>query len=1498
MRIAIILFSLLLDAESSNSLSQREGKDPREHNDQVSPKTKDLRKPGATRHSRNQCVHAEKIKFASQVSRRLQASPAKKEFLWSSLAGWEGRQALPGESDPLVEVKSAWRVTLDIDTPVLQHLKVYGTLVFLDSPGGVTLNAKIVEIMEGGSLEIGTRERQYTNQAGIVLHGGKSDRQTAIGPGLGNVGKALIVRGSVQMNGVAKTPFRFLSESLHPGDQSIRRNESTWTVGDHLAISSSKKQAQQMETLRIESVSNDSFVLSKSVEHFHFGDSLGIVKEASRGTIEDRARVLNLTRNISISASKAEEWGCAIVLVGPPSDADADAPSTRDIFLENVEIEGCGQSENILPAVSLLNLKAAASGNPHLIQNSSIVDSPGQAVGFSQVSGFTFRGNNILNCRKKGIELAGARDVSIAENHILGVGPSEGVSGQRQISPNFGVHVLDDLRFHESNVSLKSNFVGSVGSFGVGFWTPGLSCSLAVIAQNNPNFQGNAASSCDVGWFGQGLVSENCVIFSHFTAFKNRQYGFLAVELVPEVRARLLTLHGNSVGAAVNSGATDPDAFGQIFLENSAFYDRIRPSVPELYDEAAECNATGVYTGIFNARKLLFPLSQNSFPLHKWTSDESLFKGRQTISNSIFEDFGDQSNCQGDSVAIRVNDFHLNMPSNVVISQVSFVSTAQENRISFPEARRYPSASAYCGSRLCWGNLNTIVFDLTGSVKGDGVGGTYFGLEQKKENGCGFIPAGNVAECPDSFGLLRVQAFGSVNAGDLFPMTITAESLYIDQVETFSNEIEGLAESGGVVKLGVTNRLRFHNHPRADLLFQLSSLDENDWAMFKVEFAENSFVNLLKDGARLNPKVLSGQELSQLSEKDLQCGAHVFDLGESTLHFTLTGSADCKLRVTFENALRTSLRLDVSLREFKEEGGKDKTLGFLYTSLDWNPQDALVQLVKMSGSTILDFFLVWEANRNSKKLTWEGLKGAYCALHAEIGKTPLVGEWDIVDSLGMITFFFEGQAEDLVYLTCNDNPFNAPPCLEESPQGECYSCKSGFDLELENRKCLTQNCRIMAEGAFECKECEPGFWLDSAVDNFCRRQKVVEHCVDYLKQTKGCQTCVSPFYPDSEGCSRVQLIVEHCKYYESQTSCKKCTNYFALNSDECVPGQVANCREYLFPQSCQFCEPNFFLQGPRTCVQYSPNENCVTFNPFKDECIACREFFLLDGGMKCVPIENCRDFNNDNTSCVECSPGFFLSLELNRCVSRQARGCDRVKVIEDVCETCEKGFWMDRAGALCLEYSRVPGCLAYRQFEDACSVCNSGKQLSGNRCISEENVVPNCAVQDSSLECLECRAGYDLDRGKNQCVLKEKGGASQIDSTKIIIIIFLVLALMALVFLLILMIVNRKGCFSKLCRKKKKKTFSPPEYKKTPNESQSKSSILKKSNLFSYYETRSQEPNKSEGDKTEFTLKNIFYTMGDHPHDSSKSSHFSEKMNSSNWPKPQDEMTFMDKKSN
>lgn len=158
------------------------------------------------------------------------------ERKWSNATQWPNEQ-LPQDGDN-VTIPFAWRITMDVDPPVLNYLLVNGILTF-DQMRDNKLEAHYIWVKQG-ELNIGKQNTPYIYNAEIILHGEKGDRYLVLDPDAsGN--KMLAATGKLAMYGTTPgTIWTRLTEIAEKNATTINVAEANdWNVGDKLVIAPS-----------------------------------------------------------------------------------------------------------------------------------------------------------------------------------------------------------------------------------------------------------------------------------------------------------------------------------------------------------------------------------------------------------------------------------------------------------------------------------------------------------------------------------------------------------------------------------------------------------------------------------------------------------------------------------------------------------------------------------------------------------------------------------------------------------------------------------------------------------------------------------------------------------------------------------------------------------------------------------------------------------------------------------------------------------------------------------------------------------------------------------------------------------------------------------------------------------------------------------------------------------------------------------------------------------
>lgn len=230
---------------------------------------------------------------------------------WSNSSSWKNG-IKPTTNDEILIPKNSVLV-LDQNINV-KSIKVNGKLI-VDISKDISITTELIMVMGNGAyFEWGTTSEKYAKNGEINLIG---DDINAKIPGTNVESKAIAVMngGRLEMHAVLKSRWTYLNETAKAGDTKITLSENpNWHSGDQIIIASTGIEAieagrnansSQTEKVTIKSVQGNMVTLNTPLQYRHHGT----IQTVSNGkgktwTLDERAEVGNLTRNIKITGSK------------------------------------------------------------------------------------------------------------------------------------------------------------------------------------------------------------------------------------------------------------------------------------------------------------------------------------------------------------------------------------------------------------------------------------------------------------------------------------------------------------------------------------------------------------------------------------------------------------------------------------------------------------------------------------------------------------------------------------------------------------------------------------------------------------------------------------------------------------------------------------------------------------------------------------------------------------------------------------------------------------------------------------------------------------------------------------------------------------------------------------------------------------------------------------------------------------------------------------------
>lgn len=218
----------------------------------------------------------------------------------------------PGEDgNKNIEIKPNETVVIDSNNMNVGELVINGTLICSNDVEQSIIRAKTIYV--NGRFECGTPENRFTKKLIVLLK-----PNPALDPKTNPAYRGLIVNRNGVLNlygGVERAGFYRLTQTVDPGATTLTLSSSVnWKAGDDIALAPTSYDPHQAERFTIKSVSGNVVTLNSEVRFRHWGETEKYNTQKGEVTLDQRAEVANLSRNIKIMADESD---------GAISEADA-----------------------------------------------------------------------------------------------------------------------------------------------------------------------------------------------------------------------------------------------------------------------------------------------------------------------------------------------------------------------------------------------------------------------------------------------------------------------------------------------------------------------------------------------------------------------------------------------------------------------------------------------------------------------------------------------------------------------------------------------------------------------------------------------------------------------------------------------------------------------------------------------------------------------------------------------------------------------------------------------------------------------------------------------------------------------------------------------------------------------------------------------------------------------------------------------------------------------
>jgi hypothetical protein len=127
--------------------------------------------------------------------------------------------------------------------------------------------------------------------------------------------KIFVVTGTLSLYGVSPTDISAnLTASAFKGDTSLTVDTANgWAIGDEIVIAPSFSSSRQYERVTITNVNGNTISFAPALQYTHYG-APSVTISNSYGTLDTRASVGHVTRNIKIISGPDAGWGYSLVI--------------------------------------------------------------------------------------------------------------------------------------------------------------------------------------------------------------------------------------------------------------------------------------------------------------------------------------------------------------------------------------------------------------------------------------------------------------------------------------------------------------------------------------------------------------------------------------------------------------------------------------------------------------------------------------------------------------------------------------------------------------------------------------------------------------------------------------------------------------------------------------------------------------------------------------------------------------------------------------------------------------------------------------------------------------------------------------------------------------------------------------------------------------------------------------------------------------------------------
>ena len=855
---------------------------------------------------------------------------------WSDSDQWPN-STIPSNGANVI-IPSDWVIILDIDTNSLGTLVIEGDLYFDSTATNLTLTAQNIWVK--GQLFIGTSATdRYKNSAKIVLTAQSSSQNLSMGGILTPSNKVLAVTGNLSLYGKeVKYVYTRLQAPVQAGDTNIAVPTTIdWKVGDEIFIAPSQRSYSDYETFVITAINNGVITLNQAVSHYHFG-ATAVTKTVSYGTLDMRAEVGLLTRNIVIQGANEGTWGGRVYVA-------QNTTSRGRIMLDGVEMINLGQASTKYAGLTFDQLNSA--GRDSSLVNSVMRGSSSWQLRVVTSTGITVKNSIFYDTTSNNVRFEGTNtNVQFNDNLVVGT--------------NAAYLSLESTFYSESFITSSVSGNTFAGCSQICMITKAFDCNQAT---TNEILSNNTVHSGLLGWY---VLEDNaiCNEANSLVAYK-LDVGLLTFSTSLTLEASELIVTDCRVGVSLNtdgySGAT------VISLTDSYLAGVSLASTPSAYVSTAECsNLAAVYIPIATEDSKRSKRTNGTALISGLTNvaSSAIYQSSFTVDHVTFANFNDSlvSGCSNNYI-FRSNPGAIDASAFTSVSNVTLSQVNTDNIVYFSST--LPSLYGACKGKNCTGTQNILIKDLDGSLLSQNASFIPASSTTLDATTCKANTNENANVCSKvGWGLLTfVNLDSNAQRAVLSPVKLSTTSGFSNILYTYTNNIyRSVIQSGAAYSVS-------SNVVPTLVQWRLQGAQNSDGITIKIPLANDKNGRVEDLSGKVIKQTLINENTALAFNSTDPCGANMFDSQSNTLYVKLTGEASCVLQTRITSSVRVAATYPLRYEAFFEKDGPAKFIELITRSLGDRANGCIIRILGVYRGSSSKSRLLTEDDSSTRIIT-------------------------------------------------------------------------------------------------------------------------------------------------------------------------------------------------------------------------------------------------------------------------------------------------------------------------------------------------------------------------------------------------------------------------------------------------------------------------------------------------------------------------------------------------